>query len=251
MTTAANTAAREQGINLENLFSLDAPEPIVSFQRNGRVFRHIFHHLTAADHQAYCDNLSMEFTGDGRSFVYTDAARLVLYARATQRVEGDYRTRDGREPEKLPTWPECIPRHHRLTAIELLLKNRGFVMVDTLRLAPDGRSVTFAVTRDEGESSQKEGYFRVIHRFLAPKVEHRRRFLRAMKMEGSRHPHAALVKLYDELIDRIEGYSIFGRELRAREEIAREMDASHKGFAIVPLLSAAATPAPATRVGTH
>jgi len=246
MAASGKEHGEQQGTNAKNLFPLDAPEPVVSFQRNGRVFRHIFRRLTAADHQAYCDGLSTEFTGDGRSCVYTDVARLVLYARAIQRVDG-YQTRDGREPHELPNWPDCVPRHHRLTAIELLLKNRGFVMVDTLRLAPDGKSVSFVVTRDEGETSQKEGYYRVIHRFLAPKIQHRKRFLRAMKMKGSRNPHAAFVKLYDELIERVNGYSVSGREPRGRETIAREMDASHKGFAVFTLLSAA----PATRGEVH
>jgi hypothetical protein len=57
-------------------------------------------------------------------------------------------------------------------------------------------------------------------------------------MQGTRPSFAALTQLYDEMIERVEGYSVSGRELRGREEIEREMDGSQKVFAIFTLLSA-------------
>jgi hypothetical protein len=234
---------REQGIT-ENLFPLDAPEPIVCFRQNGGVFRHIFRRLTAADHQVFYDNIEVvaeDRAAAGRpEGARTDTACFILYARAIQRVEG-YRTKDGRElAEELSCRPDCVPQDHRLLAVSLLLKNRGSALMDTGRVAPNGKSVSFVVARQEGEPSLTTQDYGVLHHFRAPAPEHVREFLRAMK--GGPPAHAILVQLYDELVERVQGYSVFGRELRGREEITAEMHAFHKEVAVMVLFSVVVDP---------
>ena len=237
MAAAANRKEnREQGISAENLFPLDAPEPIVRLERKGRIFRHIFRRLTASDLEAFYGSIDTEVTVEdrcGSQTVCTDTAALVLYERAIQRVEG-YRTRDGREPEKLPSWPHCIPLFHRLHATGLLLKNRGRVTADTLNLGADGASVSFLVDRVEGESSAMTQRFGVIHRFRAPTADHCERFLSAV----NEFPSSArgLFFLYDELAACADGYS-YGSLPVAPEQLPRVMDAYHKLLAISALLT--------------
>jgi hypothetical protein len=89
-------------------------------------------------------------------------------------------------------------------------------------------------------------YRGLVHHFALPTAEHRRRVLKSKNRSfvagGSRNGttmvpsgHPVLVKLYDELIERVEGYSISGRELNGRDEIAREMDAYHKSATVARL----------------
>jgi hypothetical protein len=235
LATAENTAGNPgQGITVENLFPLDAPEPIVSFQRSGRVLRHIFRRLTAHDFEAFYDNVEIEAGERGQTkSTDTDIASLVLYGRAIQRVEG-YQTSDGRAPHELPGWPDCVPQGHRLTAIDVLLRNRGSIATDTLQLGADGQSASFVVARAASEPSTTNQCFAVTHHFRAPTRRLRKRFLRAMgKLPSTMR---VLVSLYGELIVRIEGYSISGRELASKDEAVREVDTVHKLLAVSALL---------------
>jgi hypothetical protein len=44
-----------------------------------------------------------------------------------------------------------------------------------------------------------------------------------------------LVKLYDELVESVAGYSVGARELSCKSEIVREMDSFHKAYAAATL----------------
>ena len=50
--------------------------------------------------------------------------------------------------------------------------------------------------------------------------------------------HGTMVKLYDELIQGVEGYSFAGRPLATREAVIREMDVVHKAVAVTQLFPA-------------
>lgn len=226
----------EQGINAENLFPLDAPELAVRFRNGARIFRHIFRRLTAADWEAYFDKcVPLEDATDGSGQargIYQDEASLVLFERIILRVEG-YRTRDGRKPEELPSWPNCIPLHHRLFAIGLLTENLGGTANDTFRVGADRRSVSFVTVRDDNESSTTRQFFGVTHHFRGPTVDHRQRFLRAKSNFPS--SAGALVALYDELAISAEGYSVSGAPI-APEELQSWMHFGHKLYAVAALL---------------
>jgi len=236
LTATKNTIgnSEEQGISAESLFPLDGSQPIVCFRRNGHVFRHIFRRLTAADDLAFYENLDVNSPGEGGGFSRTvndDAASLLLYRRAILSVEG-YRTRDGRKPEEFPNWPDCIPQHHRLHAIDLLMKSRGTVTLKTACVAPDRKSVSFVATlktRDYG----------VIHHFCGPTPGQEGQFLRAI--EGTPSSHEVLVKLYDELMASAEGYSIEGRPI-SPDQARSEMHSFHKILAVSVFLSPVVDP---------
>lgn len=228
------------------LLPLDARERVVVFRSGGRLCRHIFHRITASDWEHFFAHVVAEFkqekNGGFMQAVDMDYAKLVLYTRAIQRVEG-YETADGCEPNKLPDWPECVPQEHRLPAIELLMRLNRTEAENRFLLQSGGKRVQFDATWNEAEPGLMKEYRGLVHKFATPKPQHRSRFLKAKSRSftagGSRSAmtvipsaYPSLVKLYDDLIESVEGYSIGGRSLDAREEITRDMDGFHKTVAV-------------------
>jgi hypothetical protein len=235
------------------LLPLDAAERVAVFRSAGKTYRHIFRRIAAADWENFFAHIVAEFKREKGGFMQVvdmDYASLVLYARAIRRVEG-YRTRDGREPDKLPTWPECIPQHHRLAAIGLIMNLAHSDARDDSMLDAEGAAVTVDAMWNEEPPGAMKQYQKLVHHFASPSAEHHRRMLKAKNRAfiagGSRSGttvipsgHGVLVKLYDELIVRTEGYASSGRELSSREEAVREMDAFHKSAVVARLFQASA-----------
>ncbi len=235
----------------DELLPLDAAERVAVFQYKGKPRRHIFRRFTAADWETTFAHVVAEFKQEKKGYtriVDMDFASLVLYARAIQQVEG-YTTSDGREPEKLPDWPECIPQYHRLQAMKLIMDVTFSDDGDDSILQAEGASVTIDAKWNEAEPGDMKQYFARVHHFATPSAEHRRRLFRAKSratvVGGSRSGttmipsgHPVLVKLYDDLIERVEGYSANGRALTGKEQIVREMDAFHKAAVVAQLFKA-------------
>jgi len=242
------STSAEKSAEKADLLPLDSPTRVAVFSHKGKSHRHIFRRFTAADWENFFAHVVAEFKrekGGYTQVVDMENAMLVTYGRAIQRVEG-YRTRDGREPDKLPSWPECIPQQHRLDAMRLAMNVTHSEESDETMLEMEGESVTIDAMWNEGETGKMKLYRGLVHHFASPTAEHRRRVLRAKNRAfvagGSRNGttvipsgHGVLVKMYDELIQRVEGYSVSGRELNGRDEIAREMDAFHKSAVVARL----------------
>ncbi len=228
------------------LLPLDARERVIVFRSGGRICRHIFRRITASDWETFFAHIVAEFREEKNGFmqvVDTDFAKLVVYNRAILRVEG-YDTPDGSEPNKLPDWPECIPQEHRLPAVEFLMKLNQSEVQNRFSLETGSKRVRIDAMWSEAEElgSMKE-YQGLVHKFATPKAGHRQKFLKAKNRSfvagGSRNSttiipsaYPSLVRLYDELIEGVEGYSVSGRPLDGRDEIAREMDGFHKSVAV-------------------
>ena len=155
---------------------------------------------------------------DGRVQVNGAAAKASLLLRGREHIEVS--------PGDLPplkATPEDLP-------IEVLYEDASVVAVNK----PAGLVVHAGAGAHAGTLVN-----RLVHRFATPSADHRRRFLRARSrttvVGGSRagktliaSTQPVLAKLYDELIVSVDGYSVSGRPLSGREEIAREMDGYHK-----------------------
>lgn len=234
------------------LLPLDAPERVAAFRSRGKTYRHIFRRLTAADWEAFFAHVVAEFRQEKAGVsqvVDTDYASIVLYGRAILRAEG-YHTSNGRAPHELPSWPECVPQHHRLAAVDLLM-NAGLAEAgDDSMIFAEGVMVGIDALWNETAPGTMKQHRGLLHRFSSPTAEHRRRFLRAKNRSvvagGSRNgttmipsAHPVLVALYDELILSTQGYGVSGRELASRGESAREMDAFHKAVSVARLFRTA------------
>jgi hypothetical protein len=230
-----------------DLLPLDLTRRVMAFKTGDRIQRHIFRRITAADWEHFFSHVISEIRrekGGATTTVDLDTASLLLYARAIENVQG-YRTSDGREPRELPTWPECVHQKFRLRAIKTLMgvgMSRD-LQDDELMLEADGVTVRLDALWTANEDGSMSAYNGLIHKFACPSAEHRRRYMRvrnrAFVAGGSRtgttilpSSHGVLVKLYDELIERAEGYGVNGRPLSGKEETVREMDALHKSCAV-------------------
>lgn len=98
-------------------------------------------------------------------------------------------------------------------------------------------------------------YPRLLHRFRPPSVEDERAYRRLLAetliVRGGRTPRTliparlpALVRLYDQLILGVSGYTRLGQPLASSQEIARAMDVWHKRVAVQALFGDAAEGAP-------
>src|SRR5207245_8358208 len=92
---------------------------------------------------------------------------------------------------------------------------------------------------NESAPGHMQQYRGLVHVFASPSAEQRRRFLRAKNRAvvagGSRSgttiipsSHLVLVRLYDELIRSVDGYSAGGVALGSPERIARAVYGFHK-----------------------
>jgi len=228
-SAAKSTGNPEQGIDTKELLPLDLPELIAWVVVDEKVFCHVFRRITQADWKVY-------FTSGVDDSVRAGDLRangLALYRRVILRAEG-YRSGDGRRPEDLASWPECIPQEHRLTAIDLLLKTFFTFAVESFAYDENTGQVSLGILSSDGRPGPICCYFRVVHHFHPPTAKQHKRFLmaRAFHADKGESAFGTLLSLYDELIERVQGYSVAGRELRGKEEIAGNMDAFHKAIAV-------------------
>jgi hypothetical protein len=231
----------------KELLPLDAAERVAVFisRSTGKTCRHIFRRITVADWKVFFGNVRMEFaeggTGPGET-VGVDTSSLRLYQDAILRVEG-YEMPDGRKPEEQPDWPGCVPRFHRLKAIEFLMEAAGSVTEKAVVTDAKVTTVRIDALWNEESAGAMKKYLGRVHCFRSPAAKHRQRLADAgragVTMTGTgrgkavlRSHNAVLVALYDELIEEVDGYSVGGLPLSSREQIVREMDVCHKAVCI-------------------
>jgi hypothetical protein len=216
----------QQKIEPPSLLPLDLPELPVQIVYGEIALGHVFRRIKQADWNAY-------FTGKAEP-----AEGLALYRRAILRVEG-YQNSDGRGPEDLEIWPECIPLEDRLSAIESLMNTFWRFTIDSFQIADNGRRVAFEVLSSDGLPGPMHRFYSLVHSFRLPTDEDRQRFdVRAIQGGGGDSAFTSVVSLYDELIEFAEGYSVSGRELGDNKElIVIEMDAYHKAMAVAILFN--------------
>jgi hypothetical protein len=206
---------------------------------------HFFRRLKAKDGDGFSSRIDSQIEQRDGGMIRTvnvQSACLWLYQNSIARVEG-YRLEDGRPIMELPNWKERIPRSHAIRAVNLLTDVSFSRPEFGCVVACEGDLVVIDAlwSADEAGSGMQK-YSGLKHYFASASVSQQDRFNRArnrVTVVGDRRhgrtifPSAQplFVSLYDELIQRVEGYSIGGRALEGREEIVREMDLFHKAEA--------------------
>jgi hypothetical protein len=150
----------------------------------------------------------------------------------------------GELPKK--DWQQAIPFRHR-RAIGVVLRNVG---PETRKagaqdeLVPETQEVRLAATWPvDGKTLYFSG---LVHRFRRPGIKDLKRFnteISAVRTRGTgtdgitTRPaqQAVAMRLYDELIESVEGYQVNGKPLEGADAIKREMDGAHKAAAALEL----------------
>jgi hypothetical protein len=172
----------------------------------------------------------------------SDTALIELVDTAVTSVVGY----DGVDAEN---WKARLPIKHKF-AVGVVLRSVG-----RERDADDGALSEFvevplsASWSMEAQSGKMTMYSGLIHRFRHPSIEQLRKFnfeAARTRILGSGddgitvYPvrQSIAMKLYDELIDSVDGYSVGGEPLTGVEAIRREMDGHHKATAALEMFAA-------------
>jgi hypothetical protein len=235
------------------LLPLDLPERVVVFRQREETKRHVFRRITSADWEYYFSHC---FSGARReagatpgNFAGMDYAALQLYRRTILRVEG-YEAGGGSGSEKINDCQETVSRKHRLIAAQVLMNVSERTESGETRVGSKYAPVYIDALWGEDRHGRNAQYLGLTHIFGNPTALHHRRYTGAKNRAhvaariaaGTTVDYSAadvMAKLYDELIERVEGYSVGGRPLAGKSEIVGEMDLFHKCFAAAKLFERA------------
>jgi len=225
------------------LLPLDAPRAVAFKTRRGNFVYH-FRRLAQADWQQFFQSIvhqTVQVKGAREQVFETESALLELVDRTVQSVDGYG------DLSKLKDWKRALPLQHRLAA-GIALRSVGETASRALRpLVCD--LVEVSLDANWGASDGKTTlYSGLIHRFRNPGIADLKRFnfeSARVRVTGSAddgvtsYParQAIAMKIYDDLIDSVDGYSVGGAELSGAAEIKREMDGAHKAAAALALFS--------------
>jgi hypothetical protein len=209
--------------------ALDVQQRIVEFTAEGKSYKHIFRRISPKDWDGYFSRLWIEEGADGQTIDLTSAL-LWLWDECVVGLDG---YGDGATKER-------IRMAHRIGAARVLT---AVVRADDPALLdPSCETVALTAAWHDGEKMVEHGG--LVHRFAFPSCEQMMRYSRdtsrtLVTKRGTVIPtkHKALVALYDELIQSVEGYEVNGHPLAGRDNIVANMDAFHKFRAIEPLFS--------------
>jgi hypothetical protein len=211
------------------LLNLDAPRVITLKTKSGE-FTYTTRRVTLKDWEQYFQGVvdqTMRVDGEFQKVYDADSAAVELADRVLLNVE-----------------PVKLPFSHRL-AIGAVLRTATTLDHFDAEIADRTVVKLGAIWPTDGASHAYEG---LVHRFRHPSIENLKRY----KFETSRvrvrgegkdsvsmYPSrmAIAMKLYDELIDSVDGYAVNGVALEGKENIVREMDGGHKAVAALHLFT--------------
>ena len=235
----------EQSQATEQLLPLDLPERAIVLGSGSHKTTHFFRRLKDKDREGFSSRVDIEVEQRDGEMIRTiniQSAALWLYRNAIVRVEG-YRLEDGRPLSEVPNWKERIPRAHAIRAANLLTSVSFSRPEFGTVIGGEGDLVVLdAVWTADDSGAGTRKYSGLKHYFGSVSADQQRRFDRTRNRAfilGDRRRGRTIIpssqslfaSLYDELIQRVEGYSVGGRPLEGREEIVREMDGFHKSAA--------------------
>lgn len=226
----------------KSLLPLDQPRS-VAMRAGERLVTWHFRRITVQDWTKFFDsivNRTLRHNGVEERVFDADAALVELVDAALKSVVG-YDGVDGTQ------WKTRLPLRHKL-AVGLVLRTVG-VDDQAAGVGPLTELIEVPLTSSWSGAAQDGRmtvYGGLIHRFRHPSAEQLRKF----NLECSRtrilgsgddgvtvHParQGVAMRMYDELIESVDGYTVNGEPLKGAEEIKREMDGAHKSAAALAL----------------
>lgn len=236
------SAKGAQPIDTAAMLPLDVPRAVALKSKSGSFVYHL-RRVTAADWNAFYNAVvHQKLRIDGRltEIFESESALVELVDAVLARVEGYGPL------EQVKDWKRALPVRHKL-AVGLALRTVGVAAAETQTPALcDLVEVRLdAAWGTEGKSTLYAG---LVHRFRHPSLEQLKKFnfeaarvtvmgdgMNGISIYPSRQ--AIAMKIYDELIESVDGYSVGGAALGDVTAIRREMDGAHKAAAALELLS--------------
>lgn len=228
------------------LLMLDQPRVLV-IREGKRDYTAQFRRITQTDWERYFSGLYLSSRNDGVAQTNTTdvhTAGIELFESTATKVTGY-----SRELTTAEDFKKVLPRHS-VPFSGLLC---SVFVSDTDDDSPlDCDSVEArvdAVWSQTTADAQNTMYKGLIHRFTAPTIEQKKRYMRGGAVsrivggarKGSTTVYSLrnklLLQLYDELIQAVEGYGVAGKPLDGVEQIRREMDGYHKTEAVAQLFT--------------
>jgi len=213
----------------------------INLKAGKQVYSYYFRRLTDKDWATYYAgiiNRTLQTDGHRERVYEAEAASIALVESTLTRVEGFG------DVAAVDHWQAAIPLRHR-TALGMVLRNVGASANLVKEAAPFGtEEVTLAAVWPlDGKSFLYDG---LIHRFKHISPDQLKRFnyeSARVRVEGdgenavSSYPSRQLIamRLYDDLIESVDGYAISGHALKGVEAIRAEMDGAHKAAAVLQL----------------
>lgn len=230
----------------DQMLPLDEPR-VIAIKDGKFTYSFFFRRITRDDWERFFDGIYSTSRQEQKAQVNTidlSTAGIELVESTIIKVEG-YAA--GFDTSK-PGWQQKIPPRHSGPLSWILRSVVPSQAESDSPFDPERQEVRLdAAWSQTAAGPQITMYKGLVHWFLAPTAEDKRRYYRALSVSkvigGTRtgttiHPsrHRVLIELYDKLIHSVEGYSAAGKSLGTdREGIKREMDAYHKTQAVIAL----------------
>jgi len=222
------------------MLPLDEARSVTLTSKNNSFTYHL-RRLTCTDWEEYFQGIIHQTLNRGnvREEIYeADTAALELVDRTLVSADG---YGDGKLPEG---WKTAVPIKHRV-AVSIALRSVAAVRdAATTPSLCDSVEVKLDATWPIAHKAMQ--YSGLIHRFRQPSIADLKRFnfeaarvkVRGNAQDGvTTYPSrsAIAMKIYDDLIESVDGYSVHGKPLQTPEQIAKEMDGAHKAAAALQL----------------
>jgi hypothetical protein len=225
------------------LLPLDQVRVIVLKSPRGPL-TYTFRRIVIADWQAFFAavvNQTLQRQGVREAVYESETAQLQLVEKTLTAVEGYG------DLSKLKDWKKSLPLKHRL-AVGSVLRGVGEAAADADAPLSDLVEIRLDGYWSAGADGRTALYSGLVHRFRQPSIEQLKKFnfeTARVRAEGdssngvTSYPSRQLVamRIYDELIEEVDGYAAAGAALTGIENICREMDGAHKAEAALALFS--------------
>jgi hypothetical protein len=224
------------------LLPLDEPRSVSLTVKNAGTFVYRFRRIGLTDWLKYYEeivNRVVNSSGFREEIFEAESSLMSLVNTTLMAVEGYGDT------AKVKNWIDKLPLHHRLAAGSALRSVGVGTGAESASRLSDAIEVSLnaAWGIKDGKTVFYSG---LIHRFRHPSILDLRKFnfesantrVNAETMTTDYPSRQAIaMKIYDDLIESVDGYSVFGRPLEGVENIKREMDGAHKAAAALEIFT--------------
>jgi hypothetical protein len=216
----------------------------VAFKTKRGAFVYHFRRIGLDDWQRYFAAIvhqTVQIKNVSEKVFETESALLELVDRTVSSVDGYGDLSNAKD------WKQSLPLRHRIAAgITLRAVGESEAADADQPILCDQVEVSLDANWGSAGDGKTTVYSRLIHRFRLPAIAELKRFnfeSARVRVTGTAEAgvtsypsrQGVAMKIYDDLIESVDGYSVGGVPLTGVEAIRREMDGAHKAAAALAL----------------